>query len=394
MVRLSIKFTNNVRRVYFSMRPLINDWILVCTLMIACVFLTDEFREWSNLLIQSGLCIIFAFGFVVIIEKWQMYWWLFVELAWWLSHAIVTRMVPINLCVIFGLGYIFWSWRRLVFVSEHIKQKILSQSNLNVDAKQVITYGRYLMLHEIVDKSDRINFELQQINEGNAQLIEVISHDLRAPQVTIMCLVDMFKQHDLDNETTRMLDEIKASATKTLKMTDEVLDFSHVNGGDLDLFDTDLVEVIETSLKVVQAQARSKNIIIRVQNRASPQLWMVGNVGLLESAFINFLTNAVRYSDKGTEIKLRLSTRQAESGHDWVDISIKDHGVGMSSELVTQLLTRGKLKRDQSSTPDAAGSRGMGFRIAQTIIQRHCGHLEVKSELGAGTEIVMSFPLS
>lgn len=396
------QMANHVQVIKKAVRALTNifrgvwvDWIVVCALMIMLEGLTDENRGWQCLFVHGSFCVLFAVGFLIITEMWQFYWWLFVEAAWWLSNAAAMQDEPLNLTLIFGFGYAFWSWRRLVFVYNHLLKNVINQVSKNLAAKDNAFIGRSFMLNEVIDKSDLLNFDLLQINAGNAELINVISHDLRAPQVTIICLVDLLKRTQLETEAEALLDELKDNAVQTLKMADEVLEFSHVNGVELKLTDINIVEVVYAALKVIKPQARMKSMMIKLANHADPEIWMMGNQKLLEHAVLNFLTNAVRYGAKNTEIKIEISTKVNQKGCDWVDLSIRDHGKGMSSELVTQLLTGGKLKRGKSGPEsDAAGSKGMGFRIAQTVIKRHCGYLDVKSTEGVGTEILMSFPMS
>lgn len=126
---------------------------------------------------------------------------------------------------------------------------------------------------------------------------------------------------------------------------------------------------------------------------SAESVWVLGDGALLIRALVNLLSNAIRYSESDSMVRVAVCTEG--SNPQWFICRIIDGGRGMSNEQLARLnLGLQPIPHTQGTQPDAVNSLGVGFARARTVIMRHQGYLVVESELGRGTTVIVRLPLS
>ena len=128
--------------------------------------------------------------------------------------------------------------------------------------------------------------------------------------------------------------------------------------------------------------SRSTELIIRAEPD-NPQSW--GDMGAIQQVIQNLVENALKYSDPGTRIELRLKETATESV-----IEVVDQGQGMSEEQIQVIFDRFH-QIDSSSTRDKGGF-GLGLYIVKNLVEAHNGTVEVDSVLGQGSTFRVRLP--
>lgn len=379
-------------------QPILSDWTIINALAIASIIFIDTLNGGADLFKELTVYIGYSIGFLIISETRQLYWLFFVEFLWYLASTQSKLDAPLSLGIIMASVYMLWSWHRLVFVTHHFEHKLKDAASLIYSPKfnqsHPPTRRSSYQLHELVNSANRLDFEQKLMNESNLELVEFLSHDLRAPQVSILCTLEIFKKPASNMSIEELLQDVGESVVSTLRMTDSALEFGQANSSHIQMEELSLLHVLQLALEKVKPQARAKNITIYFLKNLDDEPWIMGDGHLLERAIINVMTNAIRYSRENTSIKVIVNSSVFKENSNWVDLIVKDNGVGMDDMTVNALLTGKKLQRQNSIQPDAAGSRGMGVRITRSIIQRHCGTIHIDSTEGEGTEFKMSLPLN
>ena len=142
-----------------------------------------------------------------------------------------------------------------------------------------------------------------------------------------------------------------------------------------------LVQVFDDLRKSVRMIAREKNIKVDLKTEW-PVIMMLGDYDRLRQMFLVILDNAVKFSPEGSTVYIRVVCEEQ------ILVSIRDEGIGISEEeqeFIFEKFYKSKLRQN------AKGS-GLGLAIAKQIAIKHGGTIEIKSEVGKGTEILFSFP--
>lgn len=230
-----------------------------------------------------------------------------------------------------------------------------------------------------------------------SELMQFLSHDLRSPQVSILSLLALQK-----NDKTRLSEDelhtkITARVQHTLDWAHDLARLSHAKAGNYQWDEVSLLNIIEDALDSLRPQALEKDISFTFESESietAAQSWIMADGELLIRAFVNILSNSIRYSYQGGTIELIVNT-EVELYNRTVVCRIKDHGQGMDAQKVERLLNQNiSIKGiSEKNHPDAARSLGIGFFMARTVIERHGGQITIQSELGLGTTTDLSLPL-
>ena len=144
-------------------------------------------------------------------------------------------------------------------------------------------------------------------------------------------------------------------------------------------------DIIKKALETVDPQAVRKDISIS-EKEVEPLPQISGDEGTLTEAVINLLTNAIKYSQMGSEISISCQQNPAN-----VQISVSDNGVGIADEDINFIF--GDFYRGKN-LPEGERSSGVGLSITKRIIEAHHGSIDVDSELGKGSVFTIKLPLS
>lgn len=250
-----------------------------------------------------------------------------------------------------------------------------------------------------------------------AELVTFLSHDLRTPQVSILSLLELQQHENTRTTETLLFEKIADKVYRTLGWANDLVGLSQAQNNAYTLIEANFANIIDDIFEQIWPQAQAKNIdlIINDNDRTKAEdIWLKVDGKLLTRALINLLSNAVRYSNDNSQVRLTVDIntremfRSVAPGTDsdnnshilaehWLSCCIINQGHGMTESQVSQLNSgeaQHKRTISQSSLPpDAAQSLGIGFIMTKTVIKRHGGILLVESEAGKGTRITVWLPI-
>ena len=244
-------------------------------------------------------------------------------------------------------------------------------------------------LEQLADAFSRMAAEIRLREERREEDMHIVSHDLRAPLAAIrghaQLLELMLKKARIDRQATRSVEAIITGSTRMNAMIEDLVDTARVDSGQLELNSVPLdlhsfvLNLIERLVGVLETER------IRVQApEGLPRV--LADPDRLERILMNLISNALKYSNPGTEVTVRLAQLDGD-----VVTSVSDRGPGIPPEELPLLFQRFR------RTPEARERReglGLGLYITKTLVEAHGGRIWVESEAGRGSTFYFTMPIA
>jgi signal transduction histidine kinase/ActR/RegA family two-component response regulator len=232
--------------------------------------------------------------------------------------------------------------------------------------------------------------EAEAANHMKDEFLASLSHELRTPLNAILGWCQLLQTGQMSDEETREgLQIIERNTHIQTQLIDDLLDISRIISGKLrlDVQWANLADIVNAAVAVVMPSANAKGI--RVQSLVDPQAGSVwGDPGRLQQVLWNLLTNAVKFTNKGGKVTIRL---QRINSH--VEISVADDGRGISPKFLPFVFDR--FRQADASTTRAHGGLGLGLAIVRQLAELHGGSTRVHSEgEGRGAEFTIVLPIA
>jgi two-component system phosphate regulon sensor histidine kinase PhoR len=209
-----------------------------------------------------------------------------------------------------------------------------------------------------------------------------VSHEIRTPITAIKGFVETLRNGSVQKpeDSERFLEIIEKHVDRLESIIEDLLSLSRierdVERGSISLEEAPLRGLLLSAIQVCETMAVPKDI--KIQLSCNETLVAEVNPALLEQAVINFLDNAIKYSDEGGTIQVKATQIDTE-----IIISVTDHGCGIEKEHVPRLFER-FYRVDKARSRDMGGT-GLGLAIVKHIVQAHGGRVSVESTPGKGS---------
>lgn len=241
----------------------------------------------------------------------------------------------------------------------------------------------------VAEHSARIETELA--GKVKSEFISNISHELRTPLNTVIGFSKILAEQDGRQLTMEEVIEyanlIHGAAVHLLTVINDILDISKIQSGryKLDARELDVKAILTRQISAIDEEAKKAGI--RVVGAFPHELPPVrGDESKLEQVFGNILSNAVKFTHPGGEVKIEAACLPDKK----VAVFIRDTGVGMSAdELDIAKQPFGQVDGSRTRWREGAG---LGLPIAKSLVELHGGTLEIHSEKDVGTEVVILLP--
>lgn len=230
-----------------------------------------------------------------------------------------------------------------------------------------------------------------EANLAKTEFLARMSHELRTPLNHIIGFADMMQQELLGPHACARYHEysrdIHRSGNDLLGKIDGILQMARLESGQVAL--SPVLTCVETILhgacSDVAADAAAKDVRLDLGAEASSATMLQADEAALREILVRLLENAVKFNRRGGSVRVRV--RRAYSG---VNVYVADTGVGIPDHVLPQL---GRpFEQVESEYSRAAGGSGSGLPIAFALAELHGGRLRIRSQLGAGTVVMLHLP--
>jgi signal transduction histidine kinase/PAS domain-containing protein len=221
-----------------------------------------------------------------------------------------------------------------------------------------------------------------------------ITHELKTPINVIFSanqLLDVYlESSDLElhrNTIKRDNDIIKQNCYRLTKLVNNIVDLSKIESGllNFDVKNENIVEVVEDIVQSIVQYVRDKELNIVFDTDVEEKIIAVDSYKI-ERVLLNLISNAVKFSEKGSEINVIVH----DKGNS-LEICVTDHGIGIDNEQMEIIFERFR-QIDKTLSRNAEGS-GVGLSLVKSIVEKLGGSISVKSEVGKGSTFTVSLPV-
>jgi len=225
--------------------------------------------------------------------------------------------------------------------------------------------------------------QLKEHERQREELINFLSHDLRAPLTSTNSELDLAESRIQNTEQQLFVERLKILNARALSLAEGFVQFTRAeNISELSLEEINVVSICDNAIDQQWAQSHEKNISI-CPIYSSPSIEILGDFDLVERTFVNLISNAIKYSPENTEIIIEIFESPSK-----VICSFKDQGYGIEEEHIGKLFDR---FQRMPSTKNLSSGVGLGLTFVKTVVEKHHGDIRVVSELGKGSEFILEF---
>lgn len=234
------------------------------------------------------------------------------------------------------------------------------------------------------DAAERARNVAESANRAKTDFLATMSHEVRTPLNSIIGFSDLLATAPhLPPDLKRYVDLVRLSGSDLLTIVNDILDFSQVEAGAIELLETpfDPATLVDDCLSIARGSAISKALVIDAVCDPDLPRVVVGDEGRLRQILLNLLNNAVRFTRQGS-IRLTLRRGGADPAGEALRFSVADTGIGIPADKQHRLFQRfsqvdGSIRRD-------FGGTGLGLAICKGLVELMGGEIGVVSEHGQG----------
>lgn len=241
-----------------------------------------------------------------------------------------------------------------------------------------------------VMNAERKRIEAVSANESKSAFLANMSHEIRTPVNSIMGMNEMILRECDDANLTDYAKNIKSSSEYLLGILNDILDFSKIEAGKLEMVEDkySLPSMFVDLMRILNERAEKKDLAVVFNVSPDIPREVIGDVTRVKQIVINLISNAVKYTKKGTV------TFNADC--EFLDnvcilkITVSDTGIGMTEEGLSKLFDK-FTRLDLKKNINIEGT-GLGMAITKSLLTMMGGSIDVKSVYGEGSTFTVSIP--
>jgi signal transduction histidine kinase len=240
-------------------------------------------------------------------------------------------------------------------------------------------------LAELSASFNEMATSLEAIFDARRQLVAWASHDLRTPVAAIRAMLEAVE--DCLATPEEYLPALREQVQTLTLLIDDLFELACIDAGALTLHlqRTKLADVVDASLRAVDAQARARRVKLEARiDQATPEIDAAPDK--LERVLLNLLTNALRHTPSDGSVAVVVSR-----GIDDVRVAVEDTGKGVDPRSLERIFERFWKADDARARGDGEGA-GLGLAIARGLVEAHGGAIWAEPRAGGGARVVFALP--
>jgi signal transduction histidine kinase/ActR/RegA family two-component response regulator len=230
-------------------------------------------------------------------------------------------------------------------------------------------------------------------NKAKTDFLARMSHEIRTPMNAVLGVSQLLEATPLSTSQQQYINLLKNSGQLLLSIISDVLDYSKINSGNIELERTtfNLPRLMTATHQILSTNLQQKNIDLIIDIDPNLPLWIEGDPTRLQQVLFNLLSNAIKFTHQGS---VRLQAKQVfqiDAQHVQLQITIKDTGIGLNKNQISHLFSA--FHQADASTTRKYGGTGLGLAISKQLIELMQGSITVSSQMGKGSTFTILLPV-
>lgn len=241
--------------------------------------------------------------------------------------------------------------------------------------------GTVTVLHDIT--------AMKKMDQMKSDFVSMVAHEIKSPLNSVLMQVKVLLDGlagDLTDKQREILSRVSDKIQSLTMLSSELLDLAKIESGliNQEKEELDVPEIVKKQVDFYQDKAQAKSIRLSISQTDHP-VSVMGNKNNIEEVVSNLITNAIRYTREGGEIRV-----SAGDEKDYACITVSDTGFGISEEDIDRIFDR--FYRVKNEKTRYINGTGLGLAIVKSIIEAHNGMITVDSKIDEGTTFSVYLP--
>lgn len=262
------------------------------------------------------------------------------------------------------------------------------------DEIQILNDSMKATVHAVEDYIGRIHEKqevekeleiAQRSSEAKSSFLSNMSHEIRTPINAVLGMNEMILRECEDEQILEYAANVKSAGNSLLGIVNDILDFSKIEAGKMDILPVQyhIGSTINDLVNLVAAKISDKGLELEINVDETLPVQLIGDEIRIKQCVTNILTNAVKYTEKGT-VTLNIGYRKADNKNIMLRFQVVDTGIGIKEEDLDKLFS--PFERIEEIRNRTIEGTGLGMSIVKKLLALMDTKLEVKSVYGEGSD--------